>query len=77
MDEGSARVVNVERREVCELAHISEISSTIESIYNISVTVTRAHYIQKQKLQTVFRVLWNNGQSPSLGTVGRSVIPSR
>jgi hypothetical protein len=36
MDEGSARVVNVERREVCELAHISEISSTTKSIYNIS-----------------------------------------
>jgi len=32
MDEGSARVVNVERREVCKLAHISEISSTTKSI---------------------------------------------
>jgi hypothetical protein len=45
VDEGSARVVNVERCEVCELTHISEISSTTKSDYKISAIVTHAQYI--------------------------------
>jgi len=51
MDEGSARVVNVQRREVCELTHVSEISSTAKSVYKISAIVTNdTHDISQQKL---------------------------
>jgi len=51
MDEGSARVVNVERCEVCELTHVSEISSTTKSVYKISAIVTHdTNNISQQKL---------------------------
>jgi len=51
MDEGSARVVNVEGCEVCELTHVSEISCTTKPNYKISDIVTHdTNNISQQKL---------------------------